>query len=77
MMPWTKRIGKKSILSDPFHPAFFRVIRVPRILGLAHLTDPSFGRTPLKTMKLAKPTGLTKINLTPNKMTRTYDWPIV
>ncbi len=35
MMPEMKRLGEKSIFSDPLHPAFFRVIRVPLHLGLA------------------------------------------
>jgi hypothetical protein len=29
MRPEIERIGEKSFFSDPLHPAFFRVIRVP------------------------------------------------
>ena len=44
-------------------------------LFLAHLTYPSFGRTALKTKKLAKATVLTKVSATPNKTIRTHDRP--
>jgi hypothetical protein len=34
-----KRIGKKMIVSDPLHPALFRVIRVPLTLTLQSLAN--------------------------------------